>query len=192
MDKHTNDNPKRGKKVVRATAKPHGGLGTARYDIIQKAAQQVASAHSSGFCVESLMLLESILSDRIQSRLDHLRGGPLQARPALGQMLKEWEKLENVSDFADLIPRVDAWAKTRNEAAHGMAKLPDLDGPTWDERYATASVATLIGAKILLEFGEIDARERKAAQVRPPATAPDALHPLQSLVATKKRRSRRG
>ncbi len=167
-------------------AKPHSGLGTARYQEIHRASEQAAKAHLNGFSIEALMLMESILSDRIESRLRYLRDlrGAKRAMPAsLKGMLEELQSCETVPGFRDLARRADAWRGARNEAAHGMAKIADLEGARWVDKYSAVAAAVIEGAQILLDFAEFDAADRLANKVRPPATAPNALTPLKALVS---------
>ncbi len=174
----------------RAQAQPRSGLGDARHRLLRAAANQAAAAYELGFAVESLMLLESILADRIESRMQYLSKKPVPR--SLGPMLDALRAVENVEAFRALIGRVQAWKDDRNEAAHGMAKLMDRDGPSWEERYAAAAAATVVGAQLVLDFAVIDEKERLEAGVRPPATHPGALHALEAVAAGRaSRRMRR-
>jgi hypothetical protein len=177
-----NPNKPKMRKSRRVSAIPRTGLGTARYRLLKVAASRLARAHADGYCIEALMLTESMLSDRVESRITHLTGRPIDAAAGLSKMLTLLEKHECVDQFRALIRPIRVWSRARNVAAHGMAKLHDINGPSWDARLSAAAAATMVGVQLLVDFAAVDAAERQRAGVRRPASAPDAFAEIERLL----------
>ena len=171
------------KAPTRRTAKEQKGLGGARYRVIKSAADRIAMAQGGGFSVETLMLTESILADRVESRLTYLTKRSRKSHTGFVALLGLLGKCERVEGFRALLPQLREWAKSRNEAAHGMAKLPELGSPEWHAKLEAASVAAERGMRLLVEFDALDIADRRANKARPSATEPGALDSVRKLLS---------
>ena len=171
------------KKPTRRTAKEQKGLGSARYQVIKSTADRIAEAQDGGFSVEALMLTESILAERLESRLMYLSGRSHKPHMGFVALIGLLGKCERVEGFRALLPQLREWAKSRNEAAHGMAKLPELGSPEWHAKLEAASVAAERGMRLLVEFDALDIADRRANKARPSATEPGALDSVRKLLS---------
>jgi hypothetical protein len=111
----------------------NGGEGTAaarqRYDLYKLANEQLKAAYQAGFYIECVAICESIISDRIEARLQFLRRGtdkPSQI-DSLGRLLRQIEDIES-EDQAELratYVSIRDWSNARNEAVHQFVKVAE-------------------------------------------------------------------
>jgi hypothetical protein len=116
-------------KRERAIAIPHDGVGMSRYQLYRKAWERIESATEAGYYLEAIALLESILTDRLESRASYLTRGNEGYRN-LGPLIRALRRHENVADFRPIIEQIDAWRERRNEALHEMVKFQSGERPT--------------------------------------------------------------
>lgn len=118
--------------------KPHpkrltGGEGTAiarqRYDLYKLANEQLKKAYEAGFFIECVSICESIISDRIEARLQYLRRGTDKPShiDSLGRLLKQVEDIEpeDQIDLRAAYLSIRQWTDARNETIHQFVKVTD-------------------------------------------------------------------
>ena len=116
-------------KRERAIAIPHAGVGMTRYQLYRKAWGRVESATEAGYYLEAITLLESILTDRLESRASYLTGRN-EGYQNLGPLIHTLRQHESIADFRPIIDRIDAWRERRNEAV-SKRRASYLGGEGW-------------------------------------------------------------
>jgi hypothetical protein len=164
-------------KKTKAIADGVSGIGTHRYGLYRAAWQRVNQATEAGYHLEAIALLESLLSDRMESRASYLTGKN-HGYSMLGDLVRLFETHERVEDFSALVERIDSWRRRRNRALHEMVKFAQGEFPTWEQQTADLPEIVRDGQTCLHDFAALDERERMQAGVSPPATWPNAFgHP---------------
>ena len=121
-------------KRTRAVAIPGSDVGGVRYHLYRQAYTQINRALELGFYLEAITLVESLVTDRVESRLSFLKKTDFSFK-TLGTLIAESKKLEPDAVLKDLVTqRLDQWRDARNKALHEMAKLANGVATTWDER----------------------------------------------------------
>ncbi len=158
----------------RAIAKPNEGVEMTRYLLYKRAWQRINAAESAGFHLEAIALIESILSDRMESRASFLSGTNIGFK-TLERLLKELRKLESVTEFITVLKRIEAWKDRRNSSLHEMVKFQTGMRPTWEEKQGPLGEIVSEGKAVLREFDSIDKRERRRNCAKLAATEPAAF-----------------
>jgi len=118
---------------ARGEAFSGNGYGTRRRMLYESARDQIERSIQSGFYGEAIALCESILADRLESRLSFLRNKNrgFQTLGTLVCALRSVEKGDATQPLRDTIEAIDVWRKLRNRALHQMVKVAD-NGPIAD------------------------------------------------------------
>jgi hypothetical protein len=161
-------------KKTRAIAKPGTRVGLTRYTLYKRAWEHVDVATKAGFHLEAITLLESILTDRMESRASFLTS-TIQGYQNLGPLITTLKKHEKLPEFLAVLDSIDAWREQRNAAVHEMVKFEAGHAPTWDEKLKPLPKIVLEGKRIIRAFDRIDKRERLKNGARRAATEPAAF-----------------
>jgi hypothetical protein len=122
------------KNRTRAIATAGNNIGTTRYQLYKRAYARINESIKQGFYLEAISIIESLISDRLESRLTFLNGSNFGFK-TLGQLISETNRVETDSQLKDFVTNnLDSWRLVRNKALHEMAKLADGDTSTWDDR----------------------------------------------------------
>ncbi len=124
--------------IATTAKKPHpkrlvGGEGTSvarqRYDLYKLANEQLKRAYEAGFYIECVSICESIISDRIEARLQFLRRATDKPShiDSLGRLLKQVEDIESQdqTELRAAYAAIRHWANARNETIHQFVKVTD-------------------------------------------------------------------
>lgn len=121
------------------------GYGTRRRMLYESARDQIERSIQSGFYGEATALCESILADRLESRLSFLQNKNcgFQTLGKLVEALRSVEKGDETQPLRNTIAAVEVWRKLRNRALHEMVKVV-ADGPVadWQDRPTDWEVRT--------------------------------------------------
>jgi hypothetical protein len=110
------------------------GHGTLRYELFTRAKRRIEASMASGHYCEVIALCESIIADRLESRLSFLRRENVGFE-TLGPLLTGLEKAETDSELLKLVAELRQWAKKRNRALHELVKIEDgVPHLSWDQR----------------------------------------------------------
>ena len=105
-----------------------------RYHLYKQAYAQIKRAMEQGFYLEAITLVESLASDRIESRLTFLKGADFSFK-TLGALIQESKRTETDTTLKYLVAqRLSTWRIARNKSLHEMAKLANGDTTNWDDR----------------------------------------------------------
>ena len=129
-------------------------VGRARQELYRGTYKRLKEAIEAGFWIEAIALCESIISDRLQARISHLKGHSEDARrnKMLGGLVRQIKTQEKQIGFEKLHAIYDdiaKWKDDRNEAVHRAVKLNV--GETfrkWDEFYDALEQTAREGADI--------------------------------------------
>jgi hypothetical protein len=148
---------------VATTKNPHpkrlvGGEGTSvarqRYDLYKLANEQLKAAYEAGFYIECVSICESIISDRIEARLQFLRRGTNKPShiDSLGRLLKQVTDIEpeDQIELRAAYVSIREWGNARNETIHQFVKVTDQN-PLADpkERIQQAKTAARQGVRLM-------------------------------------------
>lgn len=148
--------------------------GTHRYRLYKAAFTRVKEASREGYHLEAITLLESLLSDRMESRVAHLTQTKAGFK-TLGELISQSKGHEDNAAFRELLVDIDAWRKLRNRSLHELVKFEEGDLRTWHEKVAELEPIVVQGIAVLRAYDEVDRAERKKAGARPAATEPGAF-----------------
>lgn len=133
----------------RAIATPGTTIGSTRYNLYKQAYSRINDATKQGFFLEAITIIESLVSDRIESRLTFLKGRDFSFK-TLGGLIKESRKIETDSALRGLVDQnLDRWRNDRNKALHEIAKIADGDSSTWEDRVKGIVPVATDGLKVL-------------------------------------------
>lgn len=133
----------------RAVATSGTTIGSTRYNLYKQAYSRIHDATKQGFYLEAITIIESLVSDRLESRLTFLKKHDFSFK-TLGGLIKESRKTETDSALKELVANnLDKWRDDRNHALHEMAKLADGDSTTWEDRVKGIVPVAVDGLTIL-------------------------------------------
>jgi hypothetical protein len=161
-------------KRKRAIAKTMDGVGGARYLLYREAWKRIADSYQQGYYLEAITLLESVISDRLESVGSHLSGRDWSFL-TLGQLVANFRRLERAQKFKEVIEEIDGWRERRNQSLHEMVKFQNGERPTWEQKLHPFPGIAKEGAALLRRFDAIDVEQRRRQGARPSATEPHAF-----------------
>lgn len=128
--------------------------GEIRRDRYQRVLGQYKKAMEAGFYLEAVTLMESIISDRLESRATYL--GKTTGFDTLGKLCNI---LSSDTVLKDIIPQIVDWKNGRNRILHEMAKIDGSDmTEDFDEKYESGRLLAESGLDI---FRKVDAAVRQ-------------------------------
>ena len=149
-------------KKERLTSKgPKSDIAQKRRSLYAKTMKRVSEALSGGFVLEAITLLESVISDRLESRLSKLDlecKAPGRFWPLSAMAKSLADESDDPDKAKEVYASIPGWAKSRNIALHGLGKLAKADDKSWDEKYEEARVAADRGIEL---FRALDREVRK-------------------------------
>lgn len=148
----------------RALATIGTSVGSTRQHLYHQAYAQINSALKQEFYLEAITLIESLISDRLESRISFLKKFDFSFK-TLGTLIKESRKIEKDVTFKNLVSQdLDTWRENRNKALHEMVKLADGETTTWSTRVEVLVPIATDGLKLLRR---IDKRFKELRKVIP-------------------------
>ena len=121
-------------------------------DLIQKAYKRVHRARALGFNIEAVAILESLITDRLESMIAKSRDSQIQIGN-LGPAVNESLKLGHISE--DLAIGIKAWSSKRAKVVHEMVKISVVVDATWLERMKFAREVAAEGEAIFAEVSKL-------------------------------------
>jgi hypothetical protein len=138
-------------KRKRAEAYTGEGYGLQRYELFCHARQHIISCMKNGFYLEAITIIESIIADRIESRVSHLKGQNYGFK-TLGNLIPEAKKLDSDPEILAILDHIDKWREDRNKCLHEMVKIEEGTNLTWDERTGRNRDIAISGYRVLVEI----------------------------------------
>lgn len=109
---------------IRPDSTDNPQVGEFRHNLYKAVMAQYNKALKKGFYIESVSLIESITSDRLESLANKVSGSKRYSYKTLGELLKYLKKPHSFSSpMMQALNDIDVWRENRNQAIHEMAKL---------------------------------------------------------------------
>lgn len=126
----------KGKKQTRPVADKAGGsqVGKDRYALIKAGLDQYKMAMNNGYYIEAIALMESLISDRMESTLNYLYPYSNYSYETLAWLADSLMKTNCFSK--ELLEKIKDWSKERNSAIHQMMKLLPGNNKSFQERHS--------------------------------------------------------
>lgn len=119
---------------TRAIATPGSATAKARAEMYKLAYARIAESSKAGFHLEAITIVESLISDRLESRLTFVLQRDFSFQH-LGSLIIKARQVETDPTLLILVGNdLDNWRKSRNKALHEMAKIAEGDTSTWQDR----------------------------------------------------------
>lgn len=119
---------------VRGEAFTGKGHGTLRYQLFMRAKRQIESSMAAGHYCEVIALCESVIADRLESRLSFLTQHNVGFQ-TLGRLLPDLKQVETDEAISSLLEELDQWRTQRNRALHELVKVEDgIPHTSWEDR----------------------------------------------------------
>lgn len=121
-------------KRTRAIASPGSVTAKDRAEMYKSAHSRIAESSKAGFHLEAITIIESLISDRLESRLTFVLQRDFSFQH-LGSLITKARQVETDPTLKNLVDNdLDSWRKSRNKALHEMAKIAEGDTSTWQDR----------------------------------------------------------
>ncbi len=120
-------------KKIRAIAKGDNAVGKERHNLFALVIERISQAEKEGYYLEAIALLESIIADRLESRLSHITDS-IVGFHTLGFLVRLINLFEKQSQIKDIANQIEKWSKKRNTCLHEMAKIDLNDNKSWNEK----------------------------------------------------------
>ena len=96
------------------------------------------------FYIEAVAIVESLIADRLESRLAWKHAQDISKRrfSTVGKLATELKgkRSDEPEEAKEVYSKIAHWAGSRNRAIHELVKLEECEMPDWDERYKQARV----------------------------------------------------
>lgn len=135
-------------KRIRALATKGTKVGKTRYNLYKEAYARINESIQAGYCLEAIVLIESLVADRLESRLSFLKKKDISFRP-LGKLIESSQKIETDADMKKLVENLNECRLKRNKAIHEMVKISDGEFPTWEARIKDVAASAKNGLSCL-------------------------------------------
>jgi hypothetical protein len=140
------------KKKTRPVTASGSGVGTQRYDLYLQAYERVDVAVDRRFYLEAITLVDSLIVDRLESRLTKVLGTDfsLKTLDALIEQSKQSEPDEILRNLVAV--DLDQWHAQRNQSIHELVKVKEGDTSTWEERNRKLKPIAVKGFELLKQI----------------------------------------
>jgi hypothetical protein len=136
-------------KRKRGNAFEGKGHGRLRRKLFEEARQRIETSIAAGYCCEAIAIIESVITDRLESRLNWL-SGENHGFKTLGWLINNLRGSETDSALTDLLDDLDIWREQRNRAIHELVKVEDGKPPmSWSDRMAELATGARLGYELL-------------------------------------------
>lgn len=144
---------------------PLSPAAQARRLLYDKTMARIDEAMDSGFMIEAVALLESVIADRLESRYAYINQQEADKRTfrtlkQLTEPLKGKNSSESV-EAKSIYMRIESWAEQRNTVLHEFAKHADDSRLTWDCKYARANTTAEHGLALFRELDNLVRRLKR-------------------------------
>ena len=136
---------------ARQRARYSSDIGQLRGEIFRKAFDRASSAYASGFYLEAVALIESLMADRLESIISVVDGAPATFG-TVNQGVADLKRRFAGVPGADEVPLLNAlteWGHDRGRWIHEFAKVSAEGDPAWDERLEEARRVAREGLELL-------------------------------------------
>ena len=133
----------------RAEAFTGEGYGRNRFMLFSAAKARIEECIQLEFYCEAVTIIESAITDRLESRLSFLKGENVGFRN-LGALISEAKSAEPDAELRSLIEELDNWREVRNVAVHELVKIEaGRDVLSWESRIKSVGNTARQGYRLL-------------------------------------------
>lgn len=148
---------------IRLLALNSNNIGTLRNKLYKEGFLQIKESVELGFYLEAITIIESLISDRLESRLSYILGKDFSSK-TLGALITKCKKEEVDMLLCNLVSEdLDAWRIERNSAIHEMVKISSVNASSWSERRASLKPTAEKGLRLLRQIDKRVGAIRKTA-----------------------------
>lgn len=154
-----------------------GDLGSRRYERYCAAFDRVVQSVESGYFLEAIAILDSLIWDRLSSRLGYISPDPVRSHLTTGAICQKLS-VEPNSEFLNTINEIKGWVRERNEAMHATAKVfyEDSCQKSFIDILQMHEKIAKKGIRLLQQFDKLDTESRSRSR-KFPASYPYAFFP---------------
>lgn len=136
--------------------------GTDRHSIIKSVMSRFNTAVEHSFYLEATALIESLICDRLESRIGELTLAPVEFG-TLGDLLKKLNSIENDEELKYIMNHLlYQWAGKRNLVIHQAAKIELGKKKDWNDFLKIAEKTANEGKRILSKYNkQLEKNRRK-------------------------------
>ena len=134
---------------VKKKTKYSPNMGKSKQNLYRHAYKRIESSISKGSHIEAVALIESIMSDRIESAIGAITHKEVNAS-TLGLLFKQLNQLRPADN--KLVESIKSWNKSRGLVIHQMVKLTNNYDSDWSARITFARVTAKDGLEVLKEL----------------------------------------
>ena len=128
--------------------------GQERYEIMKAAISRYNTAIEHSFFLEATALIESLISDRLESRLGELKKEPISF-DTIGNLLNSLRKIEPDTVLKEIMNKqINNWCADRNTFIHQAAKIELGKNKGWKDFLKQAEKTAKNGRKIFDEYNK--------------------------------------
>lgn len=138
-------------KRERAEAYTGKGYGTQRYWLYCAAREHILVCIQRGVYLEAITLIESLIADRLESRISYLVGENYGFK-TLGNLISKTRECEKDAEIRMITDKIDHWRAKRNLALHEIVKIEKGTDLTWEERMERNRKIAIEGYQVLVEI----------------------------------------
>ena len=120
--------------------------------LIGHAYKRVKRARSSGFHIEAIAILESLMTDRLESLIVRATNEQIKTGN-LVPALKKVSELDLISEDFEIEIRL--WSRQRAKIVHEMVKVTVVTDSEWSERMKFAKMTSAEGFRLLTVIDSI-------------------------------------
>ncbi len=131
--------------------------GVSKSNLIKECHKRLLRSIKQGFHIESIALIETLMSDRLESLLSTGGSEPVLLK-TLGQHLAKIEKLGVLDD--SLVRDLQIWNRKRNLAVHELVKIRNQSDTDWNARIRFVRDAAREGNLLLNKLKNDSARTK--------------------------------
>lgn len=125
------------------------GVGKQRFELYKKAYDWINHSIKEGFYLESIALIESLIADRLESRLSFLSKKNF-AFKTLERIISKCNDIETDPNLKSIVLNdLVRWKDNRNKALHEMVKIEKGTSIDWDTRRNLTRKSAKDGLKLL-------------------------------------------
>lgn len=135
--------------------KNDAGVAQNRGDIYARVVEQYNKAIESRFFIEATALAESLIGDRMESRLSYLNQADVKFE-SLGKTRALLSAVESNANIKTLInTKVNKWVEERNKVIHRAAKISKERAKDWEDYLNNAKAVAEEGFGIFRELDRL-------------------------------------
>jgi len=122
-------------KRIRAIASFDNDIGIDRHDLFFQVISRISTSIGNGYFLEAIALLESLIADRLESRLSFVLDKNIGVGfIPISKLIKDIKANESQGKIRSISNDIYSWTKDRNICIHQVAKIDTNNNKTWGQQ----------------------------------------------------------